>query len=100
MDRLLFAFGAALVCGAMPAYAADTVAADRAASEPIVITGQQVKYGSRSTSTATKTDTDVKDVPQALTTVTAQQIEDQQLRSVGELLLFVPGASYNAGEGN
>ena len=99
MDRLLFPFGAALVCGAMPAYAADT-AADRAASEPIVITGQQVKYGSRSTSTATKTDADVKDVPQALTTVTAQQIEDQQLRSVGELLLFVPGASYNAGEGN
>jgi catecholate siderophore receptor len=70
------------------------------AGEPIVIIGQQVKYGVRATSTATKTSTDVKDIPQALTTVTAQQIDDQQLRSVGDLLLFVPGASYNGGEGN
>jgi len=103
MDRLLFPLAAALACGAAPAHAAEAAAADASAAdgaEPIVITGQQVKYGVKSTTTATKTNTDVKDVPQALTTVTAQQIEDQQLRSVGDLLLFVPGASYNAGEGN
>jgi len=107
MDRLLFSFAAALACGSVPAHAADASAdaaadsaVDAAADQPIVVTGQQVKYGSKSTSTATKTDTDVKDIPQALTTVTAQQIEDQQLRSVGDLMLFVPGASYNAGEGN
>ncbi len=52
-----------------------------------------MKYGLHSTTTATKTDTNVKDIPQALTTVTSQQIEDQQLRSVGELLNYVPGAS-------
>ncbi|HVU30342.1 MAG TPA: TonB-dependent receptor plug domain-containing protein, partial [Sphingomicrobium sp.] len=99
MDRLLFSFAAVLACGAVPAHAADaSESAD--GSDPIVITGQQVRYGVKSTSTATKTDTDVKDVPQALTTVTSQQIEDQQLRSVGELLLYVPGASYNSGEGN
>ena len=103
MDRLLFPLAAALACGAAPAHAAEAAAADASAAdgaEPIVITGQQVKYGVKSTTTATKTNTDVQDVPQALTTVTAQQIEDQQLRSVGDLLLFVPGASYNAGEGN
>ena len=102
MDRLLFPLAAALACGAVPAHAADAADDSAAAdtSEPIVITGQQVKYGVKSTSTATKTDTDVKDIPQALTTVTAQQIQDQQLRSVGDLMLFVPGASYNAGEGN
>ena len=55
-----------------------------------------MKYGVKSTSTATKTDTDVKDIPQALTIVTSAQIEDQQLRSVADLLTFVPGASYNA----
>ena len=102
MDRLMFPLVAAFACGAGPAYAADlagdAVAAD--GSEPIVITGRQVKYGVKSTSTATKTDTDVKDIPQALTTVTGEQIKDQQIRSVGDLLLFVPGASYNAGEGN
>jgi catecholate siderophore receptor len=32
--------------------------------------------------------------------ISSAQIHDQQLRSVGDLLLFVPGASYNSGEGN
>jgi catecholate siderophore receptor len=108
MDRLLlFPFAAAIACGATPAHASDAAAAEADATAaaayaaaPIIVTGQQVKYGIKATSTATKTATDVKDIPQALTTVTSQQIEDQQLRSVGDLLLFVPGASYNAGEGN
>ena len=39
-------------------------------------------------------------IPQALTIVSASQIEDQQLRSVADLLTFVPGASYGTGEGN
>jgi catecholate siderophore receptor len=103
MDRFyLFPLAAALACGAGSAHANEASAGGSADAdaEPIVITGQQVKYGVRATSTATKTQTNVKDIPQALTTVTSQQIEDQQLRSVGDLLLFVPGASYNAGEGN
>jgi catecholate siderophore receptor len=103
MVRLFIPIAATLACGSLPAGAAAADAAASAsdsAAEPIVITGQQVKYGARATSTATKTETDVKDIPQALTTVTSQQITDQQLRSVGELLLFVPGASTNAGEGN
>ncbi len=99
MDRLLIPLAAALAAGAAPAHAAEATA-DAAAAEPIVVTGQQVKYGVKSTSTATKTDTDVTDIPQALTTVTAQQIGDQQLRSMGELLTYVPGASYGGGEGN
>jgi catecholate siderophore receptor len=102
---LLYSLTAILSCAAVPAHAADgakDAAADMSAEEgtPIVVVGEHVKYGVKSTSTATKTNTDVKDIPQAMTTVTAQQIEDQQLRSVGDLLLFVPGASYNAGEGN
>jgi catecholate siderophore receptor len=86
----------------MAAHAATKAEAgiDAADNQPIVVTGEHVKYGAKSTTTATKTNTKVKDVPQALTTVTSQQIEDQQLRSVGDLLLYVPGASYNAGEGN
>lgn len=54
----------------------------------------------KATSTATKTPTDIKNIPQALTVVSGAQIADQQLRSVGDLLLFVPGASYGSGEGN
>ena len=102
---LIYSLTAVLACAAVPAHAAGVdadTAADASTEEaaPIVVVGEHVKYGVKSTSTATKTNTDVKDIPQAMTTVTSQQIEDQQLRSVGDLLLFVPGASYNAGEGN
>src|SRR6476661_9028705 len=105
MDRLvLHSFAAALVCGAIPAYAADpsadATAAAAAAAPDIVVTGQRVEYGVRSTSTATKTATNIRDIPQALTVVSESQIEDQQLRSIADLLNFVPGASYGSGEGN
>ena len=56
--------------------------------------------GSEATVTATKTATDIRNIPQALTIVSQSQIEDQQLRSVADLLNFVPGASYGSGEGN
>jgi catecholate siderophore receptor len=100
MDRLFYPLAAVLVCGAAPALAAD--AADHAGDDaaPIVVTGDRIAYGVRSTSSATKTPTDIRNVPQAITIVSSQQIEDQQLRSVGDLLLFVPGASYGSGEGN
>src|SRR5258708_6922768 len=90
---------AALLCGAAPVVAADA-AAETVDQRDIVVTGQRVQYGVRQTSTATKTNTDVKDIPQALTVISEAQIGDQQLRSVGDLLLFVPGASYGTGEGN
>jgi catecholate siderophore receptor len=104
MDRLFACpFAAALLCGAAPVFAADPAVDSRVeagAEQPIVVTGQRVEYGVKATSTATKTRTDIKNIPQALTTVSSAQIADQQLRSVGDLLLFVPGASYNSGEGN
>ena len=71
-----------------------------AAAAPIVITGERSGYGARTTSTATKTNTPIRDIPQALTVISAQQVEDQALRSVSDLLLFVPGASPGTGESN
>src|SRR6478672_6980573 len=104
MDRLFYPLAAALACGAAPAFAADAAAADvttaSADADQIVVTGERVAYGVKATSTATKTPTDIRNIPQALTVVSKAQIDDQQLRSVGDLLLFVPGASYNSGEGN
>src|SRR5690348_16987475 len=103
MDRLFAcAFATALLCTAAPACAAEAAADGAVAAEQadIVITGQHIPYGVKVTSTATKTNTDIKNVPQALTIVSSAQIGDQQLRSVAELLNFVPGASYGSGEGN
>jgi catecholate siderophore receptor len=111
MNRLhIVTCAAALAAGASSAHASEAPAApaDSAAAaadavadaDQIVVTGQRAQYGVKATSSATKTATDLKDIPQAVSVVTGAQIEDQQLRSVGDLLLFVPGASYNAGEGN
>src|SRR5688500_10956325 len=46
---------------------------------PIVITGQREEYGARSTRSATRTDTDIRNVPQAITVISESQIEDQSL---------------------
>ncbi|GAA4713489.1 TonB-dependent siderophore receptor [Sphingomonas lutea] len=81
-----------------PARAAD--AADDAAQGEIIVTGERGEYGVRSTSTATKTNTDVRNIPQALTVISESQIEDQGLRSIAELLTFVPGATAGTGEAN
>ena len=93
---------AALLSTSAPVFA--EIAADGAAAvdsgPAIVVTGERTAYGAKVTTTATKTPTDIRNVPQAMTVVSSAQIEDQQIRSVGEMLLFVPGASYNSGEGN
>src|SRR4051794_28451519 len=104
MNRLLAcSLVALLTSAASPAIAADANADASTADtgdKAITVTGQRVKYGARKTSTATKTSTEIKNVPQAMTVISAAQIGDQQLRSVSDLLNFVPGASYNSGEGN
>src|SRR4029453_15987347 len=85
---------AALAAEPAPATSNDSVdGAQLAAAEPIVVTGQRSQYGVRATASATKTNTPVKNIPQALTIVSSAQIADQQLRSVADLLNFVPGAS-------
>ncbi|QIL01787.1 TonB-dependent siderophore receptor [Sphingomonas sinipercae] len=96
-------FAAILLASASPVWAAAETAdasADAVDQPEIVVTGQRSEYGARSTSTATKTVTEVRNIPQALTTITEAQIEDQQLRSVADLLYFVPGATPGTGEGN
>src|SRR3954454_22432927 len=101
MDRAFYlSLAAAVLCSAAPAFAADASAGDAGDGREIVVTGQRVEYGVRATRTATKTATDIRNIPQAVTIVSESQIEDQQLRSVADMLNFVPGASYGSGEGN
>ena len=102
MERL-FLLAGALLCSSAPAAAGDIAssgASNDGSGPGIVITGERVPYGVKVIGTATKTATDVRNVPQALTIISGAQIEDQQLRSVADLLNFVPGASYGSGEGN
>ncbi len=89
-----------------PAVAADSgeeVAATVAATayeETVIVQGERGPYGVERTSTATRTDTEIKDIAQALTVITEDQIEDQQLRSIADILTFVPGAMPGTGEAN
>lgn len=57
-------------------------------------------YTAKSTTTATKTDTPIKDIPQAVTVITAEQAADQGSRSLGQALSYVPGVTVAQGEGH
>lgn len=98
-----FVSAAALACAlATPALAAeDAAGADYAGvGEAITVVGQRLQYGVESTRTATRTETAIKDIPQSITVVTESQIEDQALRSIADVLTFVPGVMPGTGEGN
>ncbi|MGQ0659876.1 TonB-dependent receptor [Sphingosinicella sp.] len=66
----------------------------------IVVTGTRDNYGADSTSTATRTDTPLRDVPQAISVVTERQIDDQAMRSIGDVLRYIPGTMIGQGEGH
>jgi catecholate siderophore receptor len=102
-----FSFAAALLAGTAPAVAepvADPASGESAEAsdegDPIIVTGQRPEYGARSTTTATRTETPIRNIPQALTVISESQIEDQGLRSIADLLTIVPGATPGTGEGN
>lgn len=59
-----------------------------------------VGYDARRTTTATKTETPLRDVPQAVTVVPRAVIEDQAMESLGDVVRFVPGVTMGQGEGN
>ncbi|MFL5448670.1 MAG: TonB-dependent receptor [Gemmatimonadales bacterium] len=57
-------------------------------------------YFTPQTSTATKTRTPLRDVPQSVTVVTRNVIADQRMESMGEVTRYIPGITMAQGEGN
>ena len=57
-------------------------------------------YIATGTSTATKTNTPLIDIPQSITVITKQQAEDRGSFTVGEALRYVPGIAVAQGEGH
>jgi len=84
------------------------VAVPSAAPEPAVTTLPAIqvtasntnRYAAVSTSTATKTNTLLRDVPQAISVITNEFIRDQSIRSLGDAVRYVPGVGVSQGEGN
>ncbi|WP_445629024.1 TonB-dependent siderophore receptor [Nostoc sp. DSM 114167] len=61
--------------------------------EPIelLVTGEQDTYNASETSTATKTDTPLRDIPQSIQVVPRQVLEDRKVRSLKEAVETVSG---------
>lgn len=57
-------------------------------------------YVTKRSTSATKTDTELKDIPQSITVVTQDQIKDQAIRSVEDAIRYTPGVGISPGEGN
>ncbi|MFL6856519.1 MAG: TonB-dependent receptor [Allosphingosinicella sp.] len=103
MSARIFVSAAALAAAlAFPARAADVPAAAAAEgeAEPIVVTGTREIYTLRQTSTATRTPTDLNDIPQSISIVTEEQMDDQAMQSIADVLRYVPGAVISQGEGH
>lgn len=86
---------AALLGGSAIAHA--EVAEDQST---ILVIGKAEGYVATQTVTATKTDTPLIDVPQTITVVTREQLDDQAQRSMADVLRYVPGVTIGQGEGN
>lgn len=103
--RTLLPLGAALMAGGLSisAFAAEGDDSPKAAVLPTinVETNAEVpKDGYRATTTRVgKTLQDPHDIPQAVTTITNQLMEDQQVSSLKDALRNVAGLTFNAAEG-
>ena len=78
----------------------DLPGSDEQPQAPIIVTGERGQYGAGRTSGATRTDTPLQDVPQSVSVMSETQIEDQNLRSVADVLRYVAGATAAQGEGH
>ncbi|MFC5770206.1 TonB-dependent receptor [Thauera sinica] len=68
----------------------------------VVTAGDQrdTGYNARATSTATRTDTPLRDTPQSISVVTAAEMRDRSVQNIAEAVRYVPGVSFAQGEGN
>lgn len=57
-------------------------------------------YQAKRSSTATKTDTPLIDVPQSVSVVTQEQMSDQSVQSMSDAVRYVHGVTASQGEGN
>lgn len=95
--RTLLIGSTALVLAA-PAWAEAAMADAAAADETIVVLAPD--YEAPVITSATKTDTALRDVPQSVTVLTRDLIDDQAMRSIADVLRYVPGGQIAQGEGH
>jgi catecholate siderophore receptor len=66
----------------------------------VTATTSAARYATASSVTATKTNTLLRDTPQAISVITNELIKDQAIESIGDAIRYVPGVGVSQGEGN
>lgn len=85
---------------AFSALAADTLDDESKKIEHIEVKGEVLNYKVEAISTATKTNTPLRDIPQAITVLTEEQIDDQAMQNMADVVRYVPGVQMAQGEGH
>lgn len=96
MNRILLVTAAAIV---IPGTALASEA-ESDGTQTIIVTGKADGYKADNSITATKTDTPLLDVPQSISVVTRERLDDQASRSIADVLRYVPGTTVTQGEGH
>ena len=68
--------------------------------ETVSVSAPAAGYEVEAISSATKTPTPLRDVPQSITVVTKELIRDQLMMSIGDVVRYVPGITAHQGENN
>jgi catecholate siderophore receptor len=89
-------FGDARLDVPRPGTPVRVILAPDARSERVLVLGD----GPRRVTSATRTDTLLREVPQSVTVIDARTIADADLRGLGDAALYVPGLVPSQGEGN
>lgn len=106
VSMVLAALSIAAVQGSAPVAAQDGNASSGAGvdtfliADRVVVEGRRVDYRGAATASATKTETPLVDIPQALTVLGADLIADQSFRSIADAVRYTPGVLIGQGEGH
>ncbi|MBI4891066.1 MAG: TonB-dependent receptor plug domain-containing protein, partial [Acidobacteria bacterium] len=73
---------------------------DLAGVNTALTVAEPTEYGVQTIQSATRTPTPLRDVPQAITVVTHEQVRDQLMMSIGDVVRYVPGITSHQGENN
>lgn len=99
VSRSSLALAVSIALGQIPAsYADDASVSTPGPNSTVTVFG--TRYRPAAISSATRTQTPVRDVPQAMTLMTEEQVRDQSFASIGDVVRYVPGVTAHQGENN
>ncbi|MBL8298414.1 MAG: TonB-dependent siderophore receptor [Rhodanobacteraceae bacterium] len=68
--------------------------------DQVIVVGERQTYQIERTTTATKTDTPLRDVPQSITMIAEGLIDDRAMQNMADVVRYVPGVQMAQGEGH